>query len=179
MKEIKNLSEIKKGDLFGIKLNSIDRLSIISNNTDEFGYNFCTSHDRYEKIEDQYLICMYLGGGLAREFYTSLILNVFGIDNNDIFYISENYIEFKKQYDKAQRNPLSIIMDDNTIYKVDNEYYKKVANNKKYESDIKMTLRFLNRQAQEKLKKQYNEIIENSYNDALIEDKTYNLKKTL
>ena len=179
MKEIKELNEIKKGDLFGIKLKSIDRLSITSNNTNEFGYNFCVNHDRYEKIEDQYLICMYLGGGLAREFYTSIILNVFGMDNNDIFYISENYSEFKKQYEKAQRNPLSIIMDDNTIYKVDNDYYKKVSNNKKYEKDIKLTLNFLNRQAQEKLKRQYNEIIENLSEEELNEEKSYNLKKTL
>ena len=173
MESIENKNVIKKGDLFVIKFDELKKLSIKEDTQSEFGYKLYGVSGINEKLKNEYLVCLYLGYGLARESLTSTIFNIIGIDDINICSNCNNYIDFFNKCNKALRYPLSVIIDDNTkLYTINNYYYK---NKNKAKNEVKLSIRAAQQITKKEIIKKINEIKEVTEKD---ENLTYNLKKT-
>ena len=180
MKKFKDGEFPKKGEIFGIKVDSIHKIGITKNDKSDFGYGFYSSHEVYEKIKDKYLLFMYLGDGLAREKSTSIIFNI--IDLKESIYWSDciNYIEFNDKYKRFLKNPLLIPVDDKTtLYKIDKDYKNLLEKTDKEEKMISSTITKANAQAKKSLLYKFDILKKEAYKEALNEDAVYNLKKTI
>jgi len=143
-------NKLKKGDLFQIKVDSLERLTIINSNDNNYEYKLSSKKSTNEKIKNQYLTCIYLGDGLAREYITSTIFNIIGIDDVNICSNCNSYVDFLNKYNRAIRYPLLSNIDDKAKFESINRQL--VSNN---ESDIKLFIKSLETTARNELLNKY------------------------
>lgn len=181
----------KKGEYFVYKANNI-RKFVIDEQSQHYNYVLSDMYIDNEKLDDRYLLFIYLGDGLAREISSSTIFNLIMLNDYKednllvkvpgyLNYSNEDYKNFYRGYKKVLRNPLLIktsqYFKKKSIYEVDDEV-KEILQKNNYK-DLSKIISLLNSTAQYKLQTQFNQIINDDYAKAFKENIKYTLKKTL
>jgi len=186
MEEFKNIP--KKGQLFIYSAYNISDIVIKNKEND---YMLTNGKIKYDLLKHKYLIFIYLGDGLAREYFSSKIFNVVITDNFDQKNILnkiptfEDYntskSDFYKDYKRVLKHSLllhSLSYDySKKMFKLDSDMKNKILNDKD-EDQIVETIEQLELLSKTNLINQMNKIINNDYKSALEENRRLKLKKT-
>ena len=156
MKKIDSIPN--KGEYFIYKIDKLNKFVFDSEN----GYKLLNKKIDEDTLKNKYIVFLYLGNGLAREYYTSIIFNVI----DDVNYNCNDYLDFLKKFEKALRHPLSIsINEDTNLYSVDKNFQKKLKNYNVDPKKIKLTIKSLENQAKKELLDEINYTIEKEVGD--------------
>lgn len=120
------LSELKEGDMFFVKLNSIQGFNMMHElivnyeldkydaDLENFQHNFSLAEDfktidenesMQETRDKSITLVKYLGDGKFLEYYTGSIISYIDLENDEPY---ANFVEFMKEYNEYVKNPLFI-----------------------------------------------------------------------